>query len=189
VTSDNLVSLADVEYSMLDAHGAGSPDSVIERILAAVDDPALRADDFETPLALVAVADLQDRFGRKEQALATLRRADAEGHRSDTMEPKARIAALLVDLGRFDEAAAVFADVHQRGLGDWASYELYGEHLERAGDLPGALAILQAGEERARHHGDTFGLAELAKPIARISMALELSAGEGSLPQPTALSD
>ncbi|GGL15982.1 SEC-C metal-binding domain-containing protein [Planomonospora parontospora] len=169
---NDLVSLGDIEFALPDALKAGSPDPVVARLLAAVDDPALRGDDFEPAFAMVAVSGVQEDFGLLEEALATLRRADAEDIRDDETEPKVWIAALLVTMGRIDEAAEVFREVRQAGRDDWSAYEIYGESLEETDDLAGALKIFASGEARARDAGDDFGVEQLGTAVNRVRRAM-----------------
>ncbi|MBG0816927.1 SEC-C metal-binding domain-containing protein [Planomonospora sp. ID82291] len=183
---NDLVSLGDIEFALPDALKAGSPDPVVARLLAAVDDPSRRDDDFEPAFAMVAVSGVLEDFGRLEEALATLRRADAEGIRDDRTEPKAWIAALLVKLGRTDEAAEVFQEVRRAGRDDWSAYEIYGESVEETGDLAGALKLFASGEARSRDAGDGFGTEQLGTAVGRVRRAMGFP-DEAPPPEPSAV--
>lgn len=150
----DLVTDDDIDHALHDADAAGSPDEVIARIQAAVDDPARRGAGFSVGYAVAMVSDLHLRFGRPEKAEAVLRAAVEAGTRDELFDPRASLAALLVGFGRRDEAAAEFAELKKTDrAGD--SYLTYGEALEAAGDLDGAADVFAAGEVVAERAGDT----------------------------------
>ncbi len=148
VTSD------DIDFAIQDAEDAGTPDAVIERLLAAVENPALRSPDFSVGDALVAVSDLQMRWDRPVAAEATLRRAVAADSPDDLVDARAWLAAHLVDRGLADEAAREFAVLEASGRAGPDEYLVYGESLEMSGDFTAAVTVFAAGESAAERSAD-----------------------------------
>jgi predicted Zn-dependent protease len=157
----------DIDMALEDARDAGSPDPVIERLLAAVEDPALRGDDFDPAYALVMVSELHQTYGRMDEAIETLRAAVRDGVRGEYSDPKASLASLLVDAGRKAEAAAVFKELRKENPGPLA-YEIYGEALETAGDLDEAVKVFAAGELLAERTGQSFYAEALDRAVTRV---------------------
>jgi hypothetical protein len=165
MAKQDVVVEADLDLAVRDAAEAGSPDAVIERILAAVDDPALRGPDFAVGDALVAVSDLQTRYGRPDEAEATLRRAVAADAHGEFIDARTWLAALLVDQGRPADAATEFALLKESGRVGPDDYLTYGVALEVAGDFPAAINVFAAGELLAERTGDT-GVATMLRRSA-----------------------
>jgi hypothetical protein len=164
-----VVTLGDLDLAFSDADADGSPDAVIARIQAAVDDPALRGEEFSVAYALVMVSDLQVRSGRPEEAEATLRAAVAANVRDDAtyVDPHASLAALLVDRGRGADAAREFALLKESGCADGNAYLIYGEALEVRRDFAAAINVYAAGEVVADRTGDASLAAMLRQSADR----------------------
>jgi SEC-C motif len=160
-----VVTEADLDWAVRDAAEAESPNAVIERIMAAVGDPALRGPDFSVGAALATVSELQARYGRPDEAEATLRRAIADDAHGEFVDARAWLAALLVGQGRPDAAAAEFALLEESGRVAPDDYLSYGEALEAAGEFPGAVNAFAAGELLAERVEDT-GLATMLRRSA-----------------------
>ncbi|OLF17060.1 hypothetical protein BU204_13275 [Actinophytocola xanthii] len=146
-----MVSGDDVDFAVGEAIDRGSPDETIDRIMAAVHDPALRGAEFSVAYALVAVSELQLRFGRGPEAEATLRLGVSEDVRDElVVELRAHLAALLARAGRPEEAAREFARLEEQGRAGAQEHLVYGDALADTGDVEGALRGYQAGERLAR---------------------------------------
>jgi tetratricopeptide (TPR) repeat protein len=152
----------EIDCAVRDAIDNGSPDATIDRLMAAVRDHALRGEDFSVAQALLAVSELQVRYGRPAEAEATLRLAVADDLRDDVVEPRAYLAALLADTGRGEEAAKEFAALESIGRAGAREHQIYGEALEAAGDLEAAVRVYSAGERL-----DQGLAAQLRKAAAR----------------------
>jgi predicted negative regulator of RcsB-dependent stress response len=146
VSRKRLVSDADIDAAWHDADAAGSPDKVIARLLAAVEDPRQRGEDFSPAYAMIMVAELQDRYDRPDDAEATLRRAIAEGIGDDVEDPRPWLAGILVGHGKTAEAAEVFRPVRKDAT-DSIPYDVYGSALEEAGLTSEAIRVYAAGEQ------------------------------------------
>lgn len=151
-----LVTGDDLDFAPHDAEGAGSPDAVIQRITAAVNDHSLRGEGFSAPYAMVVVSDLHEKAGRPAEAEATLREAVAKDMYDDYTDPRASLVALLARLGRTQDAAAEFGELKRLGRAGVHQHEMYGEALEETGDLDGALRVFAAGALLAERTGDTM---------------------------------
>jgi tetratricopeptide (TPR) repeat protein len=163
-----LVTADDLDFAPHDADAAGSPDAVITRITAALNDPSLRDESFSAPYAMVVVSDLHETFGRPAQAEATLRAAVSADLHDDYTEPRASLVALLARLGRPGDAAAEFAELKRLGRAGVAQHEMYGQALEQAGDLDGALRIFAAGALLAERVGDAMMQLRLDEAAMRV---------------------
>ena len=139
----------DIDFAVRDAIDEGSPDATIARLVAAVRDPALRGVEFSVANAMLAVSELQLRFGRPAEAEATLRRAVADDVPADGVEVRAYLAAFLADTGRLEEAEREFAKLTELNRAGAAEHQVYGEALEAAGELETALRIYTVGEALA----------------------------------------
>lgn len=157
----------DVDFAVRVAIEAGSPDATIERLMAAVRDPALRGAEFSVAHAMLTVSELQLRFGKAAEAEATLRQAVADDLRDDLGEPRAYLAAYLADVGRKEEAQREFATLAEHGRAGAQEHEIYGEALEAAGDQEAAVPIYTAGEQLAEDAGDSATAVRLRKSANR----------------------
>lgn len=154
----------DIDFAVRDAIDEGSPDATIARLMAAVHDPAKRGAEFSVANAMLAISELQVKFGRPAEAEETLRRAVADDVRDDGIEARAYLAAFLADTGRPEEAAREFEKLTELGRAGPAEHQVYGEALEAAGDLETAVRIYTVGEALA-----DGGLAtQLRKAAARV---------------------
>ncbi|MEV0615105.1 SEC-C domain-containing protein [Nonomuraea sp. NPDC050404] len=167
MTSDNLVSQADIDSLGMGRFSGPERDAAVARVLAAVDDPALRGEDFDRPYALMVACDFLAMDGEVDRATELLRRADTEDIRREGMEPLSRLAALLHEQGRTEEASAIFRRVVKEGLADWTDYDLYADALGESGDQVGALRILVGGQERLTRRGNALSAAQLQRSIDR----------------------
>jgi hypothetical protein len=143
------------DLDIADRDAAASPDAVIERIMNAVADPALRGEGFNVGEAMVRVSELQLTFGRPADAEATLRAAVAAGEHGEYLDTRAWLAALLVDLHRPDDAAREFAQLKKLGRAGADEHLIYGEAVEASGDFTAAINVFAAGELAAERAGDT----------------------------------
>lgn len=139
----------DIDFAVRDAIDAGAPDATIARLMAAVADPTLRGVDFSVANAMLAVSEVQLKFGRPADAEATLRRAVAEDVRDEDVEVLAYLAAFLADTGRTEDAAREWAKLTGLGRAGATEHQVYGEALEAAGDLATAVRIYEAGQALA----------------------------------------
>lgn len=155
----------DIDYAIRDAEAAGTPAAVIERIMAAVDDPALRGPGFSVGEALVGVSQLQLRFGLTEEAEATMRAAVDADSRDELIDARGWLAALLVDIGKPEEAAREFATLKELGRAGPDEHLVYGEALETAGAFPAAVKVFAAGELAAERAGEP-GIAAMLRRSA-----------------------
>jgi tetratricopeptide (TPR) repeat protein len=139
------VSGDDIDFAVRDAVDQGSPDATISRLMAAVADPTLRGVDFSVANAMLAVSEVQLRFGHPAEAEATLRRAVAEDVRDEGVEVRAYLAAFLADTGRAEEAQREFMALTQQGRAGATEHQVYGEALEAAGDSEAAVRVYEVG--------------------------------------------
>ena len=163
-----LVTADDLDFAPHDADAAGSPDAVITRITAALNNPALRDQSFSATYAMVVVSDLQEKFGRPAEAEATLRAAVSADLHDDYTEPRASLVALLARRGRVSDADAEFAELKRLGRAGVAQHEMYAQALEEAGDRDGALRIFAAGAQLAERVGDTMMQFRLDEAAMRV---------------------
>ncbi|WP_154814621.1 SEC-C domain-containing protein [Actinophytocola xinjiangensis] len=136
----------EIDFAVRDALDAGAPDATIARLMAAVDDPALRGVEFSVANAMLAVSEVQLKFGRPADAEATLRRAVADDVRDEDVEVLAYLAAFLADTGRSEEATREWTRLVDLGRAGATEHQVYGEALEAAGDLDAAVAVYTAGQ-------------------------------------------
>lgn len=162
-----LVSDADVDAAFGAARRSGSPDKIIGRLLAAVDDPRQRAEDFNPAYAMVMIAELLERSDRLAEAEVILRRAAAEDIRSDSTDPRLWLAAFLVGTGQEAEAAEVFRQVRKDAT-DFIPYEVYGEALDEAGVTDEALKIFVSGQQHMLRLGNDEDAARLGQAADRV---------------------
>lgn len=139
----------DIDFAVRDAIDAGAPDATIGRLMAAVDDPALRGVEFSVANAMLAVSEVQLKFGRAADAEATLRRAVADDVRDEDVEVLAYLAAFLADTGRAEEAAREWSRLTGLGRAGATEHQVYGEALEAAGELETAVGVYTAGQAMA----------------------------------------
>jgi tetratricopeptide (TPR) repeat protein len=173
----------DIDFAVRDAIDAGAPDATVARLMAAVADPSLRGMEFSVANAMLAVSEVQLKFGRPADAEATLRRAVAEDVRDEGVEVLAYLAAFLADTGRSDEAARAWAQLVELGRAGATEHQIYGEALEAAGELAAALGVYEAGQAMA----DGALAAQLRKAAARAraaagGAAARPSAGRSAVP-------
>ncbi|GAA0980061.1 hypothetical protein GCM10009555_045910 [Acrocarpospora macrocephala] len=178
MSSNDLVSLGELEYARRAISSGTSVDALVDRFLAAVADPALRTRDFDAGQAMVVVSEILEDAGRLDEALAVLRRADAEGIRGEYLDPAVWVPPMLHRLGRYEEAAAAFRELVKAGRADWTAYEVYAEQLEIGNDLAGALKILLSGQDRLLRQGHRRGAEILAVPLSRVQRAMGLPVDE-----------
>lgn len=146
---------------------------LLERIVATTDDPAV------TPEALMLLADIEMAAGGKETALAHLERA-AKQYVGARAQPAAalRCARLLEELGRVDEARALYDDVRRNTAPEIRAVALVGlgKDAERKGEL------LAAREQYAQAVRDAkWGSPECAEALdalGRLNVALIFSTEE-----------
>ena len=182
-----LVSDADIDAAPHDAEAAGSPDKVIARLLAAVEDPGQRAEDFSPGYALIMVAELQDRYDRPDDAEATLRRAIAEGIGNDIEDPRPWLAGVLVGHGKTAEAAEVFRPVRKDATSSIA-YNVYGSALEEAGLTTEAIRVYAAGEQHMLRIGADEEAERLAAMADRLREDIGFPADDGTGERPAGFS-
>ncbi|GAB3460254.1 SEC-C domain-containing protein [Actinophytocola sediminis] len=139
----------DIDFAVRDAIDAGTPDATVAKLMAAVTDPARRGIEFSVAYAMLAVSEVQLKFGRPAEAEATLRQAVADGVRDDGVEMLAYLAAFLADTGRAEEAASEWAKLTELGRAGATEHQVYGEALEAAGELAAAVRIYEAGQAMA----------------------------------------
>lgn len=167
----DLVGDGDIHDALKDAQDAGSPDAVIERLVAAVYEPERRAEDFDPAYALAVVSELYLEFERPDEAVETLYRGLEAGVRGAN-DLKADLVACLAKAGRPDEAAEVFEELRQAGDADFWAYSAYGEALEQTGRLADALAVFTAGEQLARSSGWDPDIQSMSNAVERVRQAM-----------------